>query len=65
MNGAGKYDDLATYVREQAEAEGVFVAVIRGNKGGGFSVQASGEILAALPKILEAMATEIRIVAEM
>lgn len=35
----GKYDDLATYVREQTQATGVIVVVIDGNKGPGFSQQ--------------------------
>jgi hypothetical protein len=38
--GPGKYDDLATYVREHAEAEAVVVIVLAGNNGSGFSVQA-------------------------
>jgi methylmalonyl-CoA mutase cobalamin-binding subunit len=37
--GPGKYDDLATYVREKAQADGVIVVVLGGNKGPGFSAQ--------------------------
>lgn len=38
-NGPGKYDDLATYVREQAKAEGVLLVVLGGNRGHGFELQ--------------------------
>ncbi len=38
--GPGKYDDLCTYVREQANAEAVILIVLGGNKGSGFSCQA-------------------------
>ena len=37
--GPGKYDDLCTYVREQAKAEGAIVIVFNGSKGHGFSAQ--------------------------
>jgi hypothetical protein len=58
--GPGKYDDLATYVREQTEADGVAVIVMGGNKGNGFSVQCPADLSAALPEMLEMMAKEIR-----
>lgn len=38
-NGPGKYDELATVVREETQAECVAVVVIGGIKGSGFSVQ--------------------------
>lgn len=37
--GPGKYDDIATYARVEADAEGVIVIVLNGHKGSGFSVQ--------------------------
>lgn len=37
--GPGKYDALCTYVREKAEAAGVILIVLGGNKGHGHSVQ--------------------------
>ncbi len=40
--GPGKYDDLATYVREKAEAKGVLILVLDGNRGSGFSAQGVG-----------------------
>lgn len=58
--GAGKYDDLATEVRDKAEARGVLVAVIHGTKGSGFSVQCDAKALQILPGILEDIARQIR-----
>lgn len=58
--GPGKYDDLATYVREQAKASGAMVIVIDGRLGSGFSVQADLAALIALPDLLEHMAAQIR-----
>jgi hypothetical protein len=42
--GPGKYDALATYVRNTAEAEGAIVIVVRGRLGSGFSVQAQASL---------------------
>jgi len=57
--GPGKYDDLCTFVREQAQAQGAII-IIRGGKGGdGFSAQLSLEDLLVLPNILRVMANEI------
>lgn len=58
--GPGKYDALATDVREQSHARGVIVIVIDGNQGSGFSVQADADLLGNLPSILENVAREIR-----
>ena len=58
--GPGKYDDLATIVREQAAAEGVIVIVVNGAAGNGFSVQArTPDIAALLPRLLRLVADEI------
>jgi hypothetical protein len=59
MQGPGKYDDLATMVREQANAKGVIVVVFDGDKGAGFSVQADLETTLAVPKILRSIAEQI------
>jgi hypothetical protein len=59
VRGPGKYDDLATTVREQAKANGVIVIVIGGDKGTGFSVQGGVETLLALPTILRSTADQI------
>lgn len=58
--GPGKYDDLCTYVREQAEAELAIVVIGGGNRGEGFCVQsANADVTAALPKMLRCMADSI------
>ena len=59
MLGPGKYDDLATYAREKAEAEGVIVLVFGGNKGGGFAVQLPAYLLAELPNFLRNLADSV------
>ena len=57
--GPGKYDALASVVRERAKAAGVIVMVIDGRHGSGFSVQASAEITSRLPQLLRVMADGI------
>jgi hypothetical protein len=61
--GPGKYDDLATIVREQAEADAAIVIVLNGNKGSGFSVQAlihrHGEVITRMPELLREIARQI------
>lgn len=59
MIGPGKYDDVATMAREQAKAAGVILAIIGGQRGSGFSVQADIETALAVPDILRAMADQI------
>lgn len=59
-NGAGKYDDLCTVVRERSEAQGAIVIVLGGNLGSGFSVQANIETLSQLPEMLETIAKQMR-----
>lgn len=58
--GPGRYDDLCTYVREQAEAEGAIIIVIGGKDGAGFSCQADLSTMAVLPELLETIAKQIR-----
>jgi hypothetical protein len=58
--GPGKYDELCTLVREEAQAKGAIVVIINGYKGSGFSVQADAFTTAHLAVILEDMAAEIR-----
>ena len=57
--GPGKYDDLATLVREQAAAVGVIVIVLGGPAGSGFSVQASPAATLNLPTLLRVLADDI------
>jgi tRNA A37 N6-isopentenylltransferase MiaA len=58
--GPGKYDDLCTDVREKSAAEGAIVIVVGGNRGTGFSCQATLGVLASLPQLLETVAREMR-----
>lgn len=59
--GAGKYDEECTLVRNMTEGQLVLVAVIGGNKGSGFSVQCLEDTtLLQLAEILENMAKSIR-----
>ncbi len=57
--GPGKYDDVATMVRESTQAEAVIIMVVGGNKGSGFSVQAPLEFTLKLPNILRNIAADI------
>ncbi len=57
--GKGKYDDLCTYVRETAKAHSAIIMVFGGEHGTGFSVQAVGEVVITLPKILRDTAQQI------
>lgn len=57
--GGGKYDDLCTLVRERADAAGVVLIVIDGNKGCGFSAAATLEVLSGLPDHLRSLANGI------
>ena len=59
MLGAGKYDQLCTYVREQAGAQGALLLVLGGTKGNGFSLQADLVTTLRLPEILRELATKI------
>jgi len=58
-DGPGKYDDFCTFLREEADADGVVVIVFRGRRGTGMSCQASAEIMAVLPNLLRTIADEI------
>lgn len=61
ITGPGKYDYLATHVREKANAAFVLVLVVGGNLGGGFAVQSRDpELLQKVPDLLEEMARKIR-----
>jgi len=60
MNNPGKYDDICAMVREATGAEGVIIAIVRGNLGSGFSVQATPDVLHSLPDALEMVVGEMR-----
>lgn len=57
--GPGKYDDLCTHVRQEANALGVIVIVIGGESGDGFSVQAPMDVQLRLPYVLRHIAGQI------
>lgn len=59
--GPGKYDDLCTYVREEAQARATIIIVIGGTKGSGFSAQGDMPTQLALPEMLEYMARQLRV----
>jgi len=59
MIGEGKYDELASLVRERAKAQGAAVIIVGGNKGHGFSCQLTAEAIKAFPGMLRKMADEI------
>jgi hypothetical protein len=57
--GPGKYDHLATIVRELSSAEGIIVIVFEGDRGSGFSVQATPKVTETMPSILRQIADDI------
>lgn len=57
--GPGKYDDEATRVRFDTQAEGVILVVLNGAKGSGFSAQLSLPLTLNLPMILRDIANQI------
>lgn len=56
--GPGKYDDVCSYVREQAKAETVVLIVLKGNRGSGFSVQTKTSSV-ALSRLLRDVADDL------
>ncbi len=58
--GEGKYDKSLTLALEFSYAQEGILIVFDGNKGMGFSVQATEENIAKIPDVLEHMAKEIR-----
>jgi len=57
--GPGKYDDLCTYARENAKAEGAILLIFHGEKGSGFSCQADLMTTLSIPHLLRQMADQI------
>jgi len=57
--GPGKYDAEATWVRRRTKASGVVLIVLGGDRGQGFSAQATLEITLSLPRLLRTIADEI------
>jgi hypothetical protein len=59
FNGPGKYDDLCTAAREAARAQGAILLIFGGDKGHGFQVQASIDVVLKLPELLRTLAQQI------
>lgn len=59
--GPGKYDALASHVREQAEAESVLLIVFDGKEGPGFNAQVPSEKLHEVPAMLRVIASQIEL----
>lgn len=59
MIGPGKYDDLCTLVRKNANAGAAIVIILDGKIGDGFSCQGSPELTQALPGLLRDVANQI------
>lgn len=59
MTGPGKYDDEATMVQKSTNASGVILIVIGGDKGEGFSCQATMPVLLGLPSMLRSIADQL------
>ncbi len=58
--GPGRYDDLATYVREKTDAECVVVIVFGGDKGSSFSLQATETVdRGAVVEALRSLASDL------
>jgi hypothetical protein len=58
--GPGKYDELATMVRESTKAKGVLLIVFEGHLGSGFSMQMLGiNETMLIPSMLRDIADQI------
>jgi hypothetical protein len=62
--GPGIYDDLATFCREQANADAVVLILPGGARGSGFSCQCAAQTVADARAIYAELAKTLRIVAD-
>ena len=58
-HGPGKYDHECSVARALANADGVLLIVLNGDRGHGFSVQIPPTALHAIPAILRDIANQI------
>ncbi len=63
--GPGRYDAIASYVRDETAAAGVVLIVMGGTKGSGFSAQIPPEMFLTLPTILRDVARQLERDAEL
>jgi hypothetical protein len=59
MVKSGKFENVAIAVRTITNAEAVFLIVLNGSDGSGFSVQAESGLNELLPAVLRRVAQEI------
>ena len=59
MNMPGRYNDLCTEARTNANAAGCLLVIVDGNLGDGLAVQALSSVVEAMPAILRAIADDI------
>ena len=59
MIGPGKYDDVCTRAREQAEGLGAIVIIFEGKHGNGFSCQLPPSAIPVIPDVLRQIAEQI------
>jgi|HubBroStandDraft_5_1064220.scaffolds.fasta_scaffold181656_4 hypothetical protein len=57
--GPGKYDDEVTKIMAATQARGAILIVIGGNRGEGFSCQATLETTLKLPTMLRSIAAQM------
>lgn len=57
--GPGKYDAEAAAAMKATNAAGVILIVIGGDKGPGFSVQATHQVMLSLPTMLKDVAGQL------
>lgn len=58
--GPGKYDDVASEIRERLKADGVLLIVMNGDQGDGVAAQVTALRLFGLADMLEALAGKFR-----
>jgi hypothetical protein len=61
MIGPGKYDAECTAAQKATNAAGVILIVVGGDKGPGFSCQATLEVTRILPDMLRQIANQLEI----
>jgi hypothetical protein len=57
--GPGKYDDETAAVMEAVNASGVILIVLGGDRGDGFEVHATPEVVLKLPEMLRDIADQV------
>lgn len=59
--GPGKYDAECTSVHESTKASSVVLIVLGGDRGDGFSVTATADVVWAMPDMLREIAKQLEI----